>query len=113
MKLKSPTSSLKMASTRIGASLQPSFGKGRGGRPWRRLRLEVLERDKYLCQCEDCKAKKLVTLADEVDHIVPLCQGGTDDPSNLRAINRECHKLKTQAESRAGIADPRGGVRKV
>lgn len=76
-----------------------SYGQGRGGRPWRRLRDAVLKRDRFLCQCHACRASNLVTLADEVDHIVPLAEGGTDDLSNLRAINHDCHKIKSQAES--------------
>lgn len=80
----------------------PTFGQGRGGRPWRALRLRILQRDRWMCQCEDCEAQNLVTLADEVDHIIPLSQGGTDDERNLRAINGEHHKLKTARESKGG-----------
>ncbi|AGZ34618.1 phage holin [Pseudomonas sp. VLB120] len=40
-----------------------------------------------------------------MDHIVALANGGADDDDNLRAINRDCHKEKTQRESRRG-----GGV---
>lgn len=72
------------------------------GRPWRRLRDSILKRDKYLCQCEQCKAQGRYTEAHEVDHIIPLSQGGDDHPNNLRAINRDCHKLKTQRESQQG-----------
>jgi 5-methylcytosine-specific restriction protein A len=79
-----------------------AWGSGRGGRPWRRLRLQILERDRYLCQCEDCKAQNLLTPADEVDHIIPVSQGGETQAYNLRAINAEHHKLKTAKESQAG-----------
>ena len=34
----------------------------------------------------------------EVDHIIPLSQGGTNDKSNLQALRSECHKLKTSYE---------------
>lgn len=37
-------------------------------------------------------------VATEVDHIKPKASGGTDELSNLRAINKECHKKKTAAE---------------
>lgn len=33
--------------------------------------------------------------ATEVDHVVPLAKGGTDDASNLVAINAVCHARKT------------------
>ncbi|WP_438455415.1 HNH endonuclease [Vreelandella venusta] len=74
-------------------------GSGRGGRPWRRLRAKILERDRYLCRCDECKAEGRVTPANEVEHRVPRFEGGTDAPSNLYAINGDCHKRKTQRES--------------
>jgi len=73
------------------------WGQGRGGRPWRRIRDRILQRDCY--QCQHCKRKGFVTLADEVDHIVPLSKGGTDADDNLEAICADCHKVKTQQES--------------
>lgn len=38
---------------------------------------------------------------------MPKYAGGTDDPSNLQAINSDCHADKTQSEARAarGIED--------
>lgn len=62
------------------------------------IRARVLARDGWTCQCEECAATGRVLVAHEVDHIVPLAAGGTDDMSNLRAINRECHKVKTALE---------------
>ncbi|TFF37431.1 HNH endonuclease [Pseudomonas sp. RIT623] len=76
-------------------------GKGRGGRPWRRLRDKVLKRDHYLCQCSECKRLGRLRGADEVDHIVPVAMGGTDDDGNLQAINHDCHKAKTQRDAQA------------
>ncbi|OXR49599.1 MULTISPECIES: HNH endonuclease [unclassified Pusillimonas] len=82
---------------------------GRGGRPWRRLRDYILARDGYLCQCRDCQKRLVPLVATEVDHIIPESQGGTDDHSNLRAINEDCHRKKTQAEARAGRGLKRRG----
>jgi 5-methylcytosine-specific restriction endonuclease McrA len=31
----------------------------------------------------------------QVDHIITKARGGTDDPSNLQALCRECHSRKT------------------
>ncbi|OJU83498.1 MAG: hypothetical protein BGO11_13320 [Solirubrobacterales bacterium 70-9] len=43
--------------------------------------------------------------SDEVDHVIPLSQGGADDESNLRPIHSEpCHRLKTAEEARQGRA---------
>jgi 5-methylcytosine-specific restriction endonuclease McrA len=39
--------------------------------------------------------------ADQVDHVVPLAQGGADEEWNLAPIHAEpCHRNKTQAEAR-------------
>lgn len=80
-------------------------GSGRGGRPWRRLRDQILARDHYLCRCEECMCLGRVRAATEVDHIVALAHGGTDYPSNLRAIHHDCHKLKTAREAQAARAN--------
>lgn len=81
---------------------EEKYGQGRGGRPWRRKRARVLARDGYLCQCKQCKATGALKLATEVDHVIPIAEGGTDDESNLQAMNTDCHKLKTQAEAARG-----------
>lgn len=88
------------AKTEVHLSKEQSWGNGRGGRPWRRLRESILSRDNYLCQCEECQSKGLFTLANEVDHIIPKSQGGTDDIDNLRSINKKCHEKKTNREKR-------------
>lgn len=72
------------------------------GWQWRKVRNQVMRRDSYRCQCSECKKSGRILPAHEVDHKVPKAQGGTDDPSNLQAINRDCHKRKTQAEGRGG-----------
>ena len=73
---------------------------GRGGRPWRRIRDRILQRDRYLCQA--CKRKGVITPAYEVDHIVNRESGGTDAETNLEAICSPCHKVKTAREAQAG-----------
>ena len=85
-----------MAKKQSGWSAESRHKRGYGSN-WDKIRLLVLQRDKGLCQCGDCKGIKL-TLATEVDHIIPKSKGGTDDLENLQAINRECHKLKTAQE---------------
>lgn len=72
---------------------------GLQGRPWRRKREEILRRDLWMCQCQDCSKRPVRLPAHEVDHIVEVVDGGGDEDSNLRAINRDCHLRKTrQAE---------------
>jgi len=79
-------------------AMKTRYGKGRGGRPWRRLREKILQRDGYLCQCPLCQGEALPLLADEVDHIIPLAQGGSNAMDNLQAINRYHHQIKTRKE---------------
>lgn len=81
----------------IPESGNEGWGSGRGGRPWRRKRAAVLVRDQYTCQ--SCGT---ITLDLEVDHIVNIAQGGTDDEENLQALCVPCHKLKTAEESARG-----------
>ncbi|WP_221899405.1 HNH endonuclease [Xanthomonas sp. GW] len=47
-----------------------------------------------------------MTEATEVDHILNVAEGGTDDDANLQAICTDCHGAKTQAEARRGAARP-------
>lgn len=65
----------------------------RSSRPWDRLRRHVLTRDEHRCYL--CGAP-----ADQVDHVVPRFEGGTDDPDNLAAICVPCHALKSAAEAK-------------
>ena len=63
---------------------------------WKRLRVQILERDNYLCVA--CMKLGKLTPATDVDHIVPLSKGGTNSPDNLQALCHECHKQKTAKE---------------
>lgn len=56
---------------------------------WRKLRDQILARDKW---CRWCKRKR----ARHVDHIVSKRKGGSDDPSNLQGLCPDCHNLKTR-----------------
>ncbi len=77
-----------------------------------KLRRQILERNGYTCQvcgagagedsgCEPGKKNRL-----QIDHIVPISQGGTDDEHNLRAVcvyyNKDKANLK-QPTSRDAI----------
>ena len=56
-----------------------------------KLRYEVLKRDRF--KCRYCGAKgKYVKL--EVDHIIPVSRGGTDDIDNLRTSCFKCNRGK-------------------
>jgi predicted kinase len=72
------------------------------GAAWDRLRKQVLERDRWLCQA--CLRNGQITALGvrardhAVDHVVPKAYGGTDDPENLEALCRDCHKSKSSVE---------------
>lgn len=52
--------------------------------------------------CVECQAKGMVVAAAEVDHIVPLADGGTNDDENLQSLCKSCHSRKTARESGFG-----------
>lgn len=70
------------------------------GSAWDRKRARILRRDNFLCQ--PCYRENRIHVADEVDHVIPKSEGGTDDDSNLQAINHDCHVIKTRAEAERG-----------
>jgi len=54
---------------------------------WELRRRAVLERDHYTCRY--CRAPAI-----QVDHVIPRCQGGSDEFSNLVAACEHCNKSK-------------------
>lgn len=83
---------------RSGWSRESRQSRGYGA-AWDKVRLVVLKRDYGLCQCAQCQGGKVrLTPATEVHHIKARAKGGTDDPTNLQAINTDCHKRETAAE---------------
>jgi 5-methylcytosine-specific restriction protein A len=63
-------------------------------------RARVLIRDAGVCRCDRCKASGELRIAHQVDHRIPLWEGGTDDDGNLQAINADCHRLKSADEAK-------------
>ncbi len=56
-----------------------------------RTRFETLKRDSFTCRY--CGAKSPDAIL-EIDHLVPVCQGGTDDPVNLITSCWDCNRGK-------------------
>ena len=54
--------------------------------------------------CAACRLAGKSTEATERDHIIPLCNGGADDESNVQALCADCHAVKSKAESASGFA---------
>lgn len=50
--------------------------------------------------CRICKAAGRIAAATEVDHIVALALGGTEDPDNLQPVCATCNDEKAAAEVR-------------
>jgi len=65
------------------------------GRAWEKLRAQVMERDRGLCQPCLRGEPSRVTPAREVDHIRPKAKGGDDSLTNLEAICVPCHRDKS------------------
>ena len=55
-------------------------------------RFDVFKRDEFKCQYCGKAGGKL-----EVDHVKPLCQGGSDDMDNLKTACFECNRGKAGA----------------
>lgn len=74
-----------------------NYGQGRGGRPWRRLKQQIHQRDNWTC----CSCGR-VTMELECDHIINQASGGTDDEFNLQSLCKTCHAKKSKLEARKG-----------
>ena len=57
-----------------------------------RLRTRIMQ-DQPLCKM--CDEKGLVTPGAEMDHILPIFMGGSNDDDNLQMLCVECHRKKT------------------
>lgn len=58
---------------------------------WKATRASILHRDKHTCQY--CGQP-----ANQVDHVLPVSQGGTHSRSNLVASCATCNNAKNQAQ---------------
>lgn len=85
------THQVKPWRTSVDSSSNRGYGHG-----WRKIRSQVIERDKGLCQ--SCLCVGIVTAGTDVDHIKPKTQGGNDTLSNLQLLCSTCHKQKTARE---------------
>lgn len=71
--------------------------QGQSGWSEQKLHREILREFKGICHvCGNPGS-------DEVDHVLPVTEGGTSDRSNLRPIHSSpCHDVKTKLESKKG-----------
>jgi 5-methylcytosine-specific restriction endonuclease McrA len=54
-----------------------------------RIRYEILKKQNHQCQSCGATIKDGVKL--EVDHIIPVSRGGTNDPNNLQVLCKTCN----------------------
>ncbi|MBS4008076.1 MAG: HNH endonuclease [Clostridium sp.] len=65
------------------------------GSAWRKVRKRYIAAHPL---CENCLEQGQVTPAQEVHHVKPLSQGGTNDYGNIRATCTSCHSSITARE---------------
>ena len=85
------------------AKIDKRVGRIRGSR-WTTIRKTVFTSQAGRCFCPGCVycGKQCFEQAEEVDHIVPLKDGGhPTDRSNLRGLCHFCHLEKTRIEQRS------------
>ena len=92
---------------------------------WNHIRRKIIERDKVCQMCGGQRyhrdyeiktdprypsriAQTVLTRGWDVDHIVAVEDGGTDDPANLRLLCRRCHKERTALQRREQAMKRRG-----
>ncbi len=46
----------------------------------------------------------------EIDHTIPLAEGGTNDATNLQLLTADCHKEKTIQENHDGTFKLKGAL---
>ena len=59
------------------------------GRAWKRIRDSYVHKHPL---CEQCLKEGRYVAVEEVHHIVPLAEGGSNDESNLMSLCRSCHE---------------------
>lgn len=67
------------------------------GRQWMKMKTETLVASDHWCV--ECLVDGRQTLAMEVDHIVPLWRGGSNEPSNRQGLCKDHHARKTAQEA--------------
>lgn len=78
---------------------RPSASERGYDRAWEKVRRAHLRMEPL---CRNCEERGRVEPASEVDHIVPLSEGGARlDHDNLQSLCRPCHNRKTARERTA------------
>ena len=68
------------------------------GRKWMTIRERWFRAHPLCVKCEEMGR---VTMASQLDHVVPLIDGGRDDESNYQSLCTDHHSEKTALEAKA------------
>ncbi|MBI3213167.1 MAG: HNH endonuclease [Mycobacterium sp.] len=68
---------------------------------WKSSRVLALQRDGYLCQI---RGPRCTVNATQVDHVINVANGGSDDLTNLQSTCKPCHDSKTAQEAQKARA---------
>lgn len=71
-----------------------------GSAEHRAIKRAVAARSGGWCECTPCRQSGHPLPAQEFDHVIPLWEGGGNDPGNWQHLNKDCHKRKSAAETR-------------
>ena len=69
------------------------------GENWTKIRRKWLAANPL---CVMCQSHGYTTMADHIDHIVPLFKGGDDNENNYQSLCIECHRIKTKEDLKNG-----------
>ncbi|NYD91407.1 HNH endonuclease signature motif containing protein [Sphingomonas melonis] len=95
MAMQAPRFGRQSAPRKKWAPAEGVVDRRKRGRAGQRDRAAVLAEEPL---CRRCLKLGRTEPAVEVDHIIRLADGGTDDRSNKQGLCKPCHDLKTQAE---------------
>ena len=70
------------------------------GRSWMTKRARWMNDHPLCCMCE---SEGRTEVATDLDHVVPLCNGGADDESNYQSLCSAHHKAKSAGEAKTRV----------
>jgi 5-methylcytosine-specific restriction enzyme A len=97
-----PPQARLLINQRVDTKVRPSTIQGNDhqrirGNALQRLRARMFAEDPL---CAECRRQGRVREWNELDHIVPLNEGGTNEDSNYQGLCFDCHRIKTDEEIR-------------
>jgi 5-methylcytosine-specific restriction protein A len=101
MKLRTLKPAISMVGSRIAMlDRRPGATERTRGSAWMKTRERWLRAHPL---CVECERQGRASAATQLDHIIPLGDGGSDDESNYQGLCEPCHKAKTAEENSARV----------